>query len=73
MRRIVIVATMVALALVASGFSTMPQSVPGSVSLRRIQVNAQTITALAPGKNYIVDLTQRGVVIAPAIFAAVMD
>ena len=62
MKRIVIVATLIAFAQMASGFSPMPQTFPGGTTLRRIQVNAQTITALAPGKNYVVDLTQRGVV-----------
>src|SRR5215510_613017 len=62
MKRMMIIATLVAFAQMASGFSPMPQTFPGSTSLRRIQVNAQTITALPSGKNYIVDLTQRGVI-----------
>lgn len=33
-----------------------------SVTIKRIQVNAQTIRALPGGKKYVVDLTQRGVV-----------
>ena len=73
MRRIVIVATLIALAKMASGFSTMTQTFPGSVSLRRIQVNAQTIAALAPGKNYVVDLTQRGVIYEFSPQAGQMD
>jgi len=32
-----------------------------SATIKRIQVNAQTITALPSGKRYVVDLTQRGV------------
>jgi hypothetical protein len=62
MKRFVIIATLIALAQMASGFSPMPQTFPGENTLRRIDVNAKTITALAPGKNYIVDLTQRGVI-----------
>lgn len=33
-----------------------------SATIKRVQVNAQTITALPSGKKYVVDLTQRGVV-----------
>jgi hypothetical protein len=62
MKRILIIAMLVAFAQMASGFSPMPQTSPPPASLRRIEVNAKTITALAPGKNYIVDLTQRGVI-----------
>jgi hypothetical protein len=62
MKRILIIAMLVAFAQMASGFSPMPQTSPVPASLRRIEVNAKTITALAPGKNYIVDLTQRGVI-----------
>ena len=62
MKRIVIVATLIAFAQMASGFSPMPQTFPGGTTLRRIQVNAPAITALAPGKNYVVDLTQPGVI-----------
>ena len=32
-----------------------------SATIKRVQVNAQTITALPRGKKYVVDLTQRGV------------
>ncbi len=32
-----------------------------SATIKRVQVNAQTITALPSGKRYVVDLTQRGV------------
>lgn len=32
-----------------------------SATIKRVQVNAQTITALPRGKRYVVDLTQRGV------------
>ena len=32
-----------------------------SATIKRVQVNAQTITALPKGKRYVVDLTQRGV------------
>jgi hypothetical protein len=62
MKRIGIIATLVALAQMASGFSPTPQTSPGPNTLRRIDINTKTITALAPGKNYIVDLTQRGVI-----------
>src|SRR5262245_40101427 len=62
MKRIMIIATLIALALTVAGFASMPQTFPEPNLLRRIDVNAKTITALAPGKNYIVDLTQRGVV-----------
>src|SRR5262252_2202398 len=62
MKRIVIIATLVAFAQMAAGFSPMPQTFPEGTTLRRIDVNTKTITALAPGKNYIVDLTQRGVI-----------
>jgi len=33
-----------------------------STTIKRVQVNAQTIKALPSGKRYVVDLTQRGVV-----------
>jgi hypothetical protein len=63
MKRIVIIATLVVFAQIAAGFSTpAPQTFPRATALRRIDVNAKTITALAPGKNYVVDLTNRGVV-----------
>lgn len=65
MKRIMIVATLVVFAQIMAGFSMpAPQTFPGATkhNLRRIDVNAKTITALTPGKNYIVDLTQRGVV-----------
>jgi hypothetical protein len=65
MKRIMIVATLVVFAQISAGFSMpAPQTFPGAtkLNLRRINVNAKTITALTPDKNYIVDLTQRGVV-----------
>jgi hypothetical protein len=63
MKRIVIIATLVVFAQIAAGFALpAPQTFPRAIALRRIDVNAKTITALAPGKNYIVDLTQGGVV-----------
>lgn len=46
----------------AASFSASALQTPGgTTTLRRIQVNARTITALAPGKKYVVDLNQRGV------------
>jgi hypothetical protein len=62
MKRIMIIATLVALAQTVAGISPMPQTSSGPTTLRRIEVNTKTITALAPGKNYVVDLTQRGVI-----------
>lgn len=65
MKRIVIIAMFVVFAQITAGFSKpVPQTFPGAtkLSLRRIDVNAKTITALSAGKDYIVDLTQRGVV-----------
>lgn len=62
MRRIMIIATFVALALAVVNFSPASTQTPGTTTtLRRIQVNARTITALPSGKRYVVDLTQRGV------------
>lgn len=37
------------------------RTVVGSATIKRVQVNARTITALPVGKKYVVDLTQRGV------------
>ncbi len=63
MRRPMISAALVAVALTVAGFSQSPFSTfPRGTSLRRTQVSAQTIAALPSGKNYVVDLTQRGVV-----------
>jgi hypothetical protein len=63
MKRIVIIATLVVFAQIAAGFSMpAPQTFPVAATLRRVEVNTKTITALTPGKNYVVDLTQRGVV-----------
>jgi hypothetical protein len=62
MRRIMIVAALAALAQTVVGFSPMLQTFPESHSIRRIQVTARTIAALFPGRSYVVDLTQRGVV-----------
>ena len=62
MKRIMIIATLVVFTLALAGFSTPTVQTPGGTStLRRIQVNAQTITALPAGKKYVVDLTKRGV------------
>lgn len=44
-----------------SSSATIRQTPRATTPLRRIQVNVQTITALPRGKNYVVDLTQRGV------------
>jgi hypothetical protein len=64
MRRIQIV-TVVALILAALIFAysqaPLTSAQKGAATLRRIQVNARTITALPKGKKYVVDLTQRGV------------
>lgn len=93
MKRIMIIATLVVFTQIVAGFSMpAPQTFPKATTLRRIEVNAKTITAqedvlvgagpgapgghvkagvevntktntaLTTGKNYIVDLTQRGVV-----------
>ncbi len=63
MKRIMIIATLVVFTQIVAGFSMpAPQTFPKATTLRRIEVNTKTITALAPGKNYAVDLTQRGVV-----------
>jgi hypothetical protein len=57
-----IIATLAVLAQTAAGFSPRGlQIFPGPTTFRRIEVNAQTIAALPSGKNYVVDLTQRGV------------
>ena len=62
MRRIMIIATFVAFAQAMGGFSPAPSQTPRTATtLRRIQVNTKTITALPRGKKYVVDLTQRGV------------
>jgi hypothetical protein len=65
MRRIQIV-TVFALILAALifAYSQVPRPSPQrgeATTLRRIQVNARTITALPNGKKYVVDLTKRGV------------
>jgi hypothetical protein len=53
----------VALILAALIFAYGQAQTPGATTtLRRIQVNAQTITALPSGKKYVADLTKRGVV-----------
>jgi hypothetical protein len=65
MRRIMILLAVVVLAQAIGGFSlTLAQTETRgtTTALRRIPVNAQTVTALPRGKNYVVDLTQRGVV-----------
>jgi hypothetical protein len=57
-----IIATVVAFAQAVGGFSPpAPQTPRTTTTLRRIQVRAQTITALPRGKKYVVDLTQPGV------------
>lgn len=62
MRRILMVATFVAVAQTITAFSDPALQTPTTTTtLRRITVNAQTIAALAPGRTYVVDLTQRGV------------
>ena len=62
MRRIILIATVVVFAHGVSSFSQRaPQKAATKITLRSIQVNAQTITALPQGKKYVVDLTQRGV------------
>ena len=62
MRRIVIVATIVALAQALAAFPPPVPQTPGATTrLRLIQVNAQTVTSLPRGKKYVADLTQRGV------------
>ncbi len=62
MRRIIFIATVVAFAQGVGGFSQTARQTPAiTTTLRSIQVNAKTITALPKGKKYVVDLTQRGV------------
>lgn len=62
MRRIIFIATVVAFAQGVGGFSPLAPQTPTTITtLRSVQVNAQTITALPKGKKYIVDLTRRGV------------
>jgi hypothetical protein len=74
MKRIMIVATLVVFAQIMAGFSMpAPQTFPKTTKLRRIDVNAKIITALTPDKNYIVDLTQRGVVYEFSHQAGVID
>jgi hypothetical protein len=49
-------------ALVLAGAASVLSQSPSSIrTVRRIQVNAQTITALPRSNSYVVDLTQRGV------------
>ncbi len=63
MKRIMILATVVAFALTVAGFAQSAlQTFPRGSSYRRIQVNPNTIKALVPGKKLVVDLTQRGVI-----------
>ena len=62
MKRIMIIATLAALAQTVAAFSPLLQTFPEATSLRRIQVNARTISALPADRNYVADLTQRGTV-----------
>jgi hypothetical protein len=60
MRRIHFVpAIMLVLSALIFGYSQSPPN--RQSALRRIPVNARTINTLPSGKNYVVDLTQRGV------------
>ena len=62
MRRITFFAIPIFFALALVGFSPAASQSPRTKSMqRRIQVNAQTIKALGLRKNYVVDLTKRGV------------
>jgi hypothetical protein len=62
MRQIIFIATVVVFATGVAGFSQTVRQTPTNITtLRRVQVNTQTITALPKGKKYVVDLTQRGV------------
>jgi hypothetical protein len=61
MRRFTGIAALTLFALAISGLSQSPQTSPRENSLRRFQVSARTVLALASGKKYVVDLTQRGV------------
>lgn len=61
MKRILIIATLVALAQAVAAFSQVLQTFPKSTSVRSINVSAQTISLLPASANYIVDLTRRGV------------
>lgn len=62
MKRILVIATLVVLAQAIAAFSQLLQTFPRSTSFRRINVSAQTISLLPARGNYLVDLTQRGVV-----------
>ena len=61
MKRIMIIATVIAFGQAVGGFSSPVPQTPSRTTVRRIQVNAQTIAALPSDKKYVVDLTQRGV------------
>jgi hypothetical protein len=62
MKQITIIAASMVFAFAFVGASSVLSQSPGTTSsLRRIPVNAQTITAMPRGRNYVVDLTQRGV------------
>lgn len=65
MRRVIFIATVVAFAQGVGGFSPpalqTPTTTTTRVTVRSVQVNSQTITALRKGKKYVADLTQRGV------------
>jgi hypothetical protein len=57
-----ILALLIAGALAITAFSgPRPQTPRTTTAIRRIPVNARTVTALPGGKNFVVDLTQRGV------------
>src|SRR6267378_6032927 len=63
MKRIIIVAIVAAFAQAAGGFPPQrPQPREAPTKLRRIPVNARTITALPRGKHYVADLTKPGMV-----------
>jgi hypothetical protein len=62
MRRILLIAVLALFGTAISGlFQSTTQVFPRVNSSRRVEVNAKTVTPLAPGQNYVVDLTQRGV------------
>jgi hypothetical protein len=56
-----IIATVVVAQAVAILSVPARQATRNTTTLRRVQVNAQTIKSLPGGKSYVVDLTQRGV------------
>lgn len=61
MKVLVRLATTVLLLHALAAFVQPQQPAVSAIAIRRIQVNASSITSLAKGKKYVVNLTQRGV------------